>query len=112
MIELGGRSPRGDPLETGALELDVSSMGSLISFDRFFTKESTSLQDRSLKGTFHLRYDRITLHTCFKSNHVSLLKTKLFIEFQIPHKEELKLNCKNFLLQSHLLAISRYFSTL
>jgi hypothetical protein len=63
-----------------------------------------------LKGTFQfLRYDKITLHTCFKFNQVSLLNTKLFLEFQIPQRtaEEMKLNCRNFLLQSHLLAMGR-----
>jgi hypothetical protein len=57
MIKLGGRSPGGDPLKVGALQLDVSSMGALILFDMSSTKESTSLQDWSLKGTFQfLRY--------------------------------------------------------
>jgi hypothetical protein len=52
MIKLGGRSPGGDPLKVGALQLDVSSNGALILFDKSPTKESTSLHVWSLKGTF------------------------------------------------------------
>jgi hypothetical protein len=69
----------------------------------------------SLNGIFQfLRYDSVKCHTCFIFNQTFLLNTMLFLLFQMLQMtaDEIILNCKCLVLQSHLDAMLKKSVTL
>jgi hypothetical protein len=61
-----------------------------------------------LNGISHsFRKERAKCHTCLEFNQVVLLNTRLFLLIHRVQKtvEETRLKYKNFLLQSHLVAM-------